>query len=145
MTYYFIDDFDNICRQKDGMDKDFAEVIDLIELINNINKIQEENEELRQAYTQLKHRHNLLHDVCIDAECDRDSYRKDIASLEKENEQLKKDNEWLLQCVKNQSVIINELDSVIMAYNMDHKIIIKLTEKDLKTLDKALSYYTHQR
>lgn len=47
MTYYFIDDFDNICRQKDGMDKDFAEVIDLIELINDTNKIQEENEQLK--------------------------------------------------------------------------------------------------
>jgi len=49
MTYYFIDDFDNICRQKDGMDKDFAEVIDLIELINDTNKIQEENEQLKQS------------------------------------------------------------------------------------------------
>ena len=49
-----------------------------------------ENKQLKEAYVQLKHRHSLLHDVCIDAECDRDSYRKDIASLEKENEQLKK-------------------------------------------------------
>lgn len=48
MTYYFIDDFDNICRQKDGMDKDFAEIIDLIELINDTNKIQEENEQLQK-------------------------------------------------------------------------------------------------
>ena len=49
-----------------------------------------DNEQLKQAYIRLKHRHSLLHDVCIDAECDRDSYRKDVASLEKENEQLKK-------------------------------------------------------
>ena len=34
-----------------------------------------ENEQLKKAYAQLKHRHSLLHDVCIDAECDRDSYR----------------------------------------------------------------------
>ena len=55
----------------------------------------EENEQLKQAYTQLKHRHSLLHDVCIDAECDRDSYRKDIVSLEEENEQLKEQNaDW---------------------------------------------------
>ena len=54
-----------------------------------------ENEQLKQAYTQLKHRHSLLHDVCIDAECDRDSYRKDIVSLEEENEQLKEQNaDW---------------------------------------------------
>ena len=55
-------------------------------------ELEKENEQLQQAYTQLKHRHSLLHDVCIDAECDRDSYRKDIASLEKENEQLKQRN-----------------------------------------------------
>ena len=68
-----------------------------------------------------------------------------IKELSEENEQLKSDNKWLLICVKNQSVIINELDSIIMAYNMEHKIVIKLTEKDLKTLDEALSYYTHGR
>ena len=68
-----------------------------------------------------------------------------LNNLHEENEELKKDNNWLLQCVKNQSAIIQELDSVIMAYNMEHKIIIKLTEKDLRTLDKALSYYTHQK
>ena len=28
-----------------------------------------ENEQLKKAYAQLKHRHSLLHDVCIDAEC----------------------------------------------------------------------------
>lgn len=47
MTYYFIDDFDNICRQKDGMDKDFAEVIDLVDIIDDINKLVEENEQLK--------------------------------------------------------------------------------------------------
>lgn len=53
----------------------------VVELLN-------ENEQLKQAYTQLKHRHSLLHDVCIDAECDRDSYCKDVVSLEKENKRL---------------------------------------------------------
>lgn len=51
-------------------------------------QLEKDNERLKQAYTQLKHRHSLLHDECIDAECDRDSCRKDITSLEKENEQL---------------------------------------------------------
>ena len=59
-----------------------------------------ENEQLKKAYAQLKHRHSLLHDVCIDAECDRDSYRKDIASLEKENEQLKTDNGAFIQDIE---------------------------------------------
>ena len=67
--------------------------IDELLSVNVEKELFEENEQLKQAYTQLKHRHSLLHDVCIDAECDRDSYRKDIASLEKENEQLKQSNE----------------------------------------------------
>ena len=71
--------------------------------------------------------------------------REELIRLYEENEQLKKDNEWLFKCVENQSALIHELDSRIMAYNMEHKITINLTEKDLKTLDKALSYYTHQK
>ena len=68
-----------------------------------------------------------------------------LNTVYEENERLKSDNEWLLKCIGNQSAIIHELDNTIMAYNMEHKITIKLTEKDLKTLDKALSYYTHQK
>lgn len=59
------------------------------------NELADENEQLKQAYAQLKHRHaqlkhrhSLLYDVCIDAECDRDSYCKDVVSLEKENKRL---------------------------------------------------------
>lgn len=69
----------------------------------------------------------------------------DNGKLIKENEQLKIDNKWLLKCIENQSILIQELDSIIMAHNMEHKITIKLTKKDLKTLDKALSYYTHEK
>ena len=65
---------------------------EVVAMLNEGVILAEENEQLKQVYTQLKHRHSLLHDECIDAECDRDSYRKDIASLEKENEQLKKLN-----------------------------------------------------
>ena len=64
-----------------------------------LNALYEENERLKQAYAQLKHRHSLLHDVCI-AECDRDSYRKDIASLEKENEQLRTKNNAYIQDIE---------------------------------------------
>ena len=55
------------------------------------DKVYEENEQLKQSYIQLKHRHSLLHDECLDAECDRDGYHKDVLSLEKENEELKKE------------------------------------------------------
>lgn len=71
------------------MDKVMMEDRDFVEFIDFVEDICKDNKRLKQAYTQLKHRHSLLHDVCIDAECDRDSYRKDITSLEKENEQLK--------------------------------------------------------
>ena len=47
MSYYFIDDFNDICRQKDGMDKDFTEVIDLVDLIEDINKLAEENYKIK--------------------------------------------------------------------------------------------------
>lgn len=63
-------------------------------------QLEKDNKRLKQAYAQLKHRHSLLHDVCIDAECDRDSYRKDIISLEKENEQLQKENKRLKELVE---------------------------------------------
>ena len=64
----------------------------IVELLNGLS---EENEKLKQSYIQLKHRHSLLHDVCLDAECDRDGYHKDVLSLEKENEQLKSEIEKL--------------------------------------------------
>ena len=74
--------------------------IDELLSINVEEELLKENEELKQAYAHLKHRHSLLHDVCIDAECDRDSYRKDIASLEKENEQLRTKNNAYIQDIE---------------------------------------------
>ena len=59
--------------------------------VKKVQSLAKENEQLKQAYTQLEHRHSLLHDECIDAECDRDSYQKDVSSLENENEQLKEE------------------------------------------------------
>ena len=70
-----------------------------------------ENKRLKQIYSQLKHRHSLLHDECIDAECDRDRYRKDISSLEKENEQLKCENKNLKAILNDFINILNRLQS----------------------------------
>ena len=67
-----------------------------------------ENEQLKQEYQKLKHRHSLLHDECIDAECDRDRYHNDVLSLEKENEQLKKENQRLR---KQKNVLISYMDN----------------------------------
>lgn len=76
----------------------------LNELIEERNKLQfdynmevlkkdKEIKQLEEAYLTLKHRHSLLHDECLEAECDRDSLKKDVISLEKENEQLKQELE----------------------------------------------------
>lgn len=64
--------------------------VDFYSLWEFLNKLNDENEQLKQAYQTLKSRHSLLHDECLEAECDRDSLKKDVISLEKENEQLKK-------------------------------------------------------
>ena len=55
---------------------------------NRVGELEKENKQLKQAYQTLKHRHSLLHDECLEAECDRDSLKKDVIPLEKENENL---------------------------------------------------------
>lgn len=82
--------FDGYCIVDNHFDGYYAyEKQDLEKLCENLNDLNDENEGLKQSYIQLKHRHSLLHDVCVDAECDRDSYHKDVLSLEKENDELK--------------------------------------------------------
>lgn len=65
------------------------EIEQLKQKVDFYKYFQRDARELEKAYIQLKHRHSLLHDECIDAECARDSLKKDVKSLEKENEQLK--------------------------------------------------------
>lgn len=71
-----------------------------MEYATDLHRLAEENEQLRQSYIQLEHRHSLLHDECLDAECDRDSYHKDVLSLEKENEKLRTKNNAYLQDIE---------------------------------------------
>ena len=66
----------------------FADSMSSTEIIDKLNELTNENEQLKQTYQTLKHRHSLLHDECLEAECDRDSLKKDVISLEKENENL---------------------------------------------------------
>lgn len=77
-------------------DTETMEILASYEILERLNEqdktikeLSEENEQLKQAYQTLKSRHGLLHDECLEAECDRDSLKKDVISLEKENEQLK--------------------------------------------------------
>ena len=60
--------------------------------------------------------------------------------LVEENEQLKQDNTGLMQLLKNQSIIIQELHSKLLEYQL--KEPINLTKEDLEIMGKAISYYT---
>ena len=93
---------DNSCGIEDLMkqkkyggfrEKDYRKLCSIRE---ELNQLYYENEQLKEEFLKLKHRHSLLHDECLDAECERDSLKKDVESLEKENEQLKADNNRLV-------------------------------------------------
>ena len=68
---------------------------------------------------------------------------KKYKKLKDENEQLKQDNNALIHLLENQSMIIEELHSKLLEYQV--KEPITLTKKDLELMDKAISYYTHGR
>lgn len=66
-----------------------------------------------------------------------------INNLKRENEQLKQDNNALIHLLENQSIIIQELHSKLLEYQVKEPII--LTKEDVELMDKAISYYTHGR
>lgn len=70
-------------------------------------------------------------------------FLKWLNNLSNKNEELKKDVDKLIHLLENQSIIIQELHSELMRYQLKEPII--LTKKDLELMDKAVSYYTHGR
>lgn len=60
--------------------------------------------------------------------------------LEKENTQLKQDNNALIHLLENQSIIIQELHSKLLEYQVKEPIV--LTKEDLKIMGKAIDYYS---
>lgn len=62
-----------------------------------------------------------------------------IQFLEKNNEQLKQDNNALISLLENQSIIIQELHSKLLEYQLEEPIT--LTKEDLEIMGKAISYY----
>ena len=90
-----------------------------MDLSGLLNRLNDENEQLKQSYTKLEHRHSLLHDECLDAECDRDSYHKDVLSLEKENEQLKQRIRELEIENQGQSDAIDGLQEIMAHYDLE--------------------------
>ncbi|MBO5180127.1 MAG: hypothetical protein J6B87_07285 [Clostridia bacterium] len=128
MTYYFIDDFNNICRQKEGIDKDFAEVIDLVDLIDDINKLHDENKELKgkasswkitaseeisekqeliKQIEKLKEENEILTDA-FEQHLKRKHNR--IKELKKENEQLQERNNRQAKQLDNLYTLIEKQD-----------------------------------
>ena len=75
--------------------------------------------------------------------CDEDVFLELINQLSDENEQLKQDNNALIHLLENQSMIIQELHSKLLEYQIQEPIA--LTKKDLELMGKAISYYTHGR
>lgn len=65
----------------------------------------------------------------------------ELNRLEEENEQLKQDNDNLIHLLENQSIIIQELHSKLMNYQLKEPIV--LTKEDLEVMGKAISYYSH--
>jgi len=106
-TYYFIDEFNQICKQKNGVQKEFSEILELQNLIEDINEIIDENEQLKDALNQrtdqcdkyykeneqLKQSYKEFEDECQStfsamSRKQDDLYRKNF-KLNEENEQLK--------------------------------------------------------
>ena len=46
-TYYFIDDFNKICKCENGMKSDESIILETYELVDDINRLVEENEQLK--------------------------------------------------------------------------------------------------
>ena len=70
-------------------------------------------------------------------------YYQKYTALKQENERLEQDNNALMHLLENQSIIIQELYSKLLEYQV--KEPIALTKEDLELMDKAASYYTHGR
>ena len=68
---------------------------------------------------------------------------RDVKALCKLLNELHEENQQLIQLLKNQSAIIQELHSKLLEYQLKEPII--LTREDLETMGGAISYYTHGR
>lgn len=113
--------------------------LNILQIVEVANKISDENEQLKQAYQTLKHRHSLLHDECLETECDRDSLKKDVISLEKENGQLKKEKEFWKgdSCNCSNYLSILSMDCQIVQETIcDLKNVIDVDTEASKLLDK---------
>lgn len=87
-----------------------------------------------------QHEENIELHIQNDFLKDENQHMRDLVN---ENEQLKQDNNALIHLLENQSIIIQELHSKLLEYQVKEPIV--LTKEDLELMDKAVSYYTHGR
>jgi len=130
---YYIDKGEEYVDEEDYYTVGGYPVMSDKQVVDLLNGLSEENEQLKQTYQTLKSRHSLLHDECLEAECDRDSLKKDVISLEKENEQLKKDrNEMFIRerDTKNELRDIKKENKQLKKENKELNDIIDTIEKD---------------
>ena len=136
---------------------DFNDRIDFYELCEFLNKLVDENEQLKKELEKISLVNELLsmdlkeseHELWKENEQlksrikDYDVALKKLQDLTdkklKEDKQLKQDNNVLIKMLENQSVIIQELHSKILEYELKEPIV--LTKEDIEIMDKAISYY----
>lgn len=148
-----ISQYQSIPIQKIGKGKSFH----CQGVVDELNKLWNENEQLKKEYLKLDHRHGLLHDECLDVECERDSLKKDVEYLEKENEQLKQENKQLTKefnsCSHNWALMYDEAKNKVEELSKENKELkakvddkevavevetCKIMEKVFALIDKSL-------
>lgn len=102
---------------------------DCVDLLN-------ENEQLKTQLQNTSDQRNEFHRAA------RENANR-AGKLENENEWLKRDNNALIHLLENQAMIIEELHSKLLEYQIKEPIV--LTKEDLNLMGKAISYYTHGR
>ena len=114
---------------EDTYDSDRLYLDDFNLLVDELNTLNDENEQLKQQDK-------------INEDCYKKLLQK-YDDLKKESEQLKQDRNALIHLLENQSMIIEELHSILLTYQLKEPIV--LTKEDLNLMGKAISYYTHGR
>lgn len=83
---------------------------------------------LEEGLLKLRHKHSNLHDMCCDLECEKNSLKKDVKSLKKENERLKYDRN---NCRKQQ---IRQAKKIHELFEKNGPLRQQLTDKEVEWL-----------
>lgn len=167
----FVDEYDNTFSISDNdyiqENKHYHTLEEIIELLNQLNKDSKNLNELHEENQRLK---SLFQSERRELVEQNNNYRQCLNKLEKENELLKEENEDLneelmgndslvllykeridklkkgnndlIHMLEKQSMVVRELMSRLMDYQLEEPIV--LTKEDLEIMGKAISYYTHE-